>query len=81
MEIQKCMRRVSCPDPLLFWTLLDAQIEPILTYAAEVWGLEDVCQIEKVAYRRLVWTDFCAFLCILQIRFCTERQAHIPIIY
>ena len=41
MEIQKSMRRLSTIDPCLFWKLLDAQITPILTYAAEVWGLLD----------------------------------------
>ena len=48
MEIQKSMRRLSCSDPTVLWKLSDIQIEPILTYAAEVWGLEDVGQIEKV---------------------------------
>ena len=36
MEIQKSMRRLSTADPFLFWKLFDAQIKPILTYAAEV---------------------------------------------
>ena len=48
MEIQKSMRRLSSSDPKVFRKLFDTQIEPILTYAAEVWGLEDVGQIEKV---------------------------------
>jgi hypothetical protein len=42
------MRKLCTADPRLFWKLFDAQIEPILTYAAEVWGLEDVEQIERV---------------------------------
>ena len=48
MEIQKFMRRLSCSDPTVVWKLFDTQTEPILTYAAEVWDLEDVGQIEKV---------------------------------
>ena len=48
MEIQKSMRRLSTIDPCLFWKLFDAQITPILTYAAEVWGLHGTKQIEKV---------------------------------
>ena len=48
MEIQKSIRRLSSSDPTVFWKLFHTQIEPILTYAAEVWGLEDVGQIEKV---------------------------------
>ncbi len=48
MEIQKAMRRLSSSDPMIFWKLFDSQIEPMLTYAAEVWGLGNVDQIEKV---------------------------------
>ena len=48
MEIQKSMRRLSCSDATVLWKLFDTWIEPILTYAAEVWGLEDVGPIEKV---------------------------------
>ena len=48
MEMQKSMRRLSTIDPCLFWKLFHAQITPILTYAAEVWGLHDTKQIEKV---------------------------------
>ena len=48
MEIQKSLRRLSSSDSTVFLKLFDTQIEPILTYAAEVWGLEDVGQIEKV---------------------------------
>ena len=48
MEVQKSMRRLSCSDPKVFWNLFDTQREPILTYAAEVWGLKDVGPIEKV---------------------------------
>ena len=48
VEIQKSMRRLSTIDPCLFWKLFDAQITPLLTYAAEVWGLHDTKQIENV---------------------------------
>ena len=48
MEIQKSMRKLNTIDPNLFWKLFDTQIEPILTYSSEVWGLENVDQIEKV---------------------------------
>ena len=48
MEVQKSMRRLSCSDLTVLWKLFGTQIEPILSYAAEVWGLEDVGQIEKV---------------------------------
>ena len=37
MEIQKSMRRLNTIERCLFWKLFDAQITPILTYAAEVW--------------------------------------------
>ena len=48
MKIQKSMRRLSCSDLTVLWKLFGTQIEPILSYAAEVWGLEDVGPIEEV---------------------------------
>eukprot|EP00745_Piridium_sociabile_P027419 TRINITY_DN4419_c0_g1_i3.p2 TRINITY_DN4419_c0_g1~~TRINITY_DN4419_c0_g1_i3.p2 ORF type:complete len:170 (-),score=9.74 TRINITY_DN4419_c0_g1_i3:83-592(-) len=32
----------------MFWNMFDTQIEPMLTYAAEVWGLLNNKQMEKV---------------------------------
>lgn len=48
MAIQKTMRKLNTADPCLFWKMFDTQIEPILTYAAEVWGLDEAQSIEKV---------------------------------
>ena len=48
MEIQKAMRSLNSSDPMIFWKLFDSQTEPMLTYAAEAWGLENVGQNEKV---------------------------------
>ena len=48
MEKQKSLRILSTIDPCFFWKLFDAQITPILTYAADVWGLHETKQIEKV---------------------------------
>ena len=48
MEIQNSLRRLSSSDPAVFWKPFDTQREPILTYAAAVWSLEDVGPIEKV---------------------------------
>ena len=39
---------MSCSDPTVFWKLSETREAPILTYVAEVCGLEDVGQIEKV---------------------------------
>ena len=50
MEIQKSMKRLSTIDPCLFWKLFDAQFAPTLMYAAEVWGLHDTKQTEKVIH-------------------------------
>jgi len=33
---------------MIFWKLSDSEIEPMLTYAAEIWGLENVGQMGKV---------------------------------
>lgn len=48
IEILKTMRILDSCDPMLFWKMFDAQVEPIMTYAAEVWGLEDNILMERV---------------------------------
>eukprot|EP00745_Piridium_sociabile_P040569 TRINITY_DN782_c0_g1_i3.p1 TRINITY_DN782_c0_g1~~TRINITY_DN782_c0_g1_i3.p1 ORF type:complete len:396 (+),score=16.17 TRINITY_DN782_c0_g1_i3:171-1358(+) len=47
-EIIRTMRKLNSMDSSLFWKLFDTQIEPILTYAAEVWGLSENIQMENV---------------------------------
>ena len=41
-------KKLNTIDPSMCWKLFDAQVEPTLTYAAEVRGFEDVSHIEKV---------------------------------
>jgi hypothetical protein len=48
IEILRCMRRLGSIDFCIFWKLFDTQIEPILSYAGEIWGLENNVQMEKV---------------------------------
>ena len=57
IEIFRTLKKINSIDTSLFWKLFDTQIEPILTYAAEVWGLEDNCHMEKLhtfAIKRLI---------------------------
>ena len=59
IEIQRCLNKVKSMDCDLFWKMFDTQIVPLLTYAAEVWGLhEDSHKIETVhtfAIKRLLF--------------------------
>jgi hypothetical protein len=48
IEILRTMRKLHSTDITLFWKLFDTQIQPMLTYAAEVWGLVDNIQMEIV---------------------------------
>jgi hypothetical protein len=48
IEIIKSLKKLNSIEPLIFWKLFDTQIEPILTYAAEVWGIVDNNQMENV---------------------------------
>ena len=48
MEILKSLRKLNTFDPSIFWKLFDAQVEPMITYAAEVWGLSKVTELERV---------------------------------
>ena len=48
VEILRCMKKLNTIDPSLFWKLFDTQVVPMLTYAAEVWGLDNNLEMEKV---------------------------------
>jgi hypothetical protein len=48
VEILRSLRKLNSIEPSIFWKLFDAQIEPILTYAAEVWGVSSNTQMENV---------------------------------
>ena len=57
IEILRCLRNVGTIDTVLFFKLFDTQIEPIITYAAEIWGLEENILMERVhtfAIKRLM---------------------------
>ena len=48
IEILRSMRKLGSTDFLIFWTLFDAQIQPMITYAAEIWGLSENIYMERV---------------------------------
>jgi hypothetical protein len=48
VEILKTMWRLECFDGSLFFKLFDAQVKPMLLYAAELWGLARYQSIESV---------------------------------
>ena len=48
IEILKTFKRLEATDFNLFLKLFDMQIAPMLTYAAEIWGLDSNANIEKV---------------------------------
>ena len=48
IAIFKTLRKLKCFDCKFFFKLFDTQIEPILTYAAEVWGLNNNIEMERV---------------------------------
>ena len=48
IEILKSLRKLGSIDYYLFWKMFDVQIEPIITYGAEIWGLNINSQMEKV---------------------------------
>eukprot|EP00745_Piridium_sociabile_P027415 TRINITY_DN4419_c0_g1_i2.p2 TRINITY_DN4419_c0_g1~~TRINITY_DN4419_c0_g1_i2.p2 ORF type:complete len:156 (-),score=4.99 TRINITY_DN4419_c0_g1_i2:160-627(-) len=48
MDILRSLRKLNTIDSCMFWNMFDTQIEPMLTYAAEVWGLLNNKQMEKV---------------------------------
>eukprot|EP00745_Piridium_sociabile_P016061 TRINITY_DN23886_c1_g1_i4.p1 TRINITY_DN23886_c1_g1~~TRINITY_DN23886_c1_g1_i4.p1 ORF type:complete len:305 (+),score=12.69 TRINITY_DN23886_c1_g1_i4:54-968(+) len=48
IEILRTMKRLNSVDMALFWKLFDTQIEPVLTYAAEIWGLLNNTFMEQI---------------------------------
>jgi hypothetical protein len=48
VEIMKTMWRLECFDVSVFFKLFDAQVKPMLLYAAEIWGLSRYQVIESV---------------------------------
>ena len=48
IEILRAMRNLNSNDQGLYWKLFNTQIEPMITYAAEIWGLSDNQWMERV---------------------------------
>ena len=48
MDILRALRKIKCTDTGIFLKLFDQQVQPALTYAAEVWGAKKNQEIENV---------------------------------
>eukprot|EP00745_Piridium_sociabile_P032735 TRINITY_DN5549_c0_g1_i12.p1 TRINITY_DN5549_c0_g1~~TRINITY_DN5549_c0_g1_i12.p1 ORF type:complete len:436 (-),score=19.73 TRINITY_DN5549_c0_g1_i12:134-1441(-) len=48
LEILKTLRKLNCIDCNILFRIFDSQIEPLLTYGAEIWGLSRNLQMERV---------------------------------
>eukprot|EP00745_Piridium_sociabile_P044188 TRINITY_DN9210_c0_g1_i1.p1 TRINITY_DN9210_c0_g1~~TRINITY_DN9210_c0_g1_i1.p1 ORF type:complete len:408 (+),score=9.52 TRINITY_DN9210_c0_g1_i1:2081-3304(+) len=48
IEILRCLRRLGSIDSSIFWKLFGAQIEPMVTYGAEICFFSDYKDLEKV---------------------------------
>ena len=48
VEICRMMWRLGCSSPTIFFKLFDARVVPMLLYAAEIWGVHNFNQVEKV---------------------------------
>ena len=48
VDIFKTLWKINCTSPRIFFKLFDAQIVPILLYASEIWGTNEIDIIEKV---------------------------------
>ena len=47
-QVIRCMRKLQCMSPEVFFKLFDAQVASVLLYSAETWGLGDCSVIESV---------------------------------
>jgi len=48
MQIMKALRKLGHMTPDIFYKILDTQIQPMLLYGAEIWGLDDCNIIEGI---------------------------------
>ena len=48
VDIFKTLWKLNCTSPTIFFKLFDAQVVPILLYASEIWGTNELDEIEKV---------------------------------
>ena len=48
MDILRALWKIECNDVRVFLRLFDQQVQPSLTYAAEIWGVKEVPEIERV---------------------------------
>ena len=47
-DISRSLNSVNCYDLTVFTKLFDSKVQPILSYASELWGMEDLPNIEQV---------------------------------
>ena len=47
-QVIRCMRKLQCMSPEVFFKLFDAQVASVLLYSAETWGVGDCSVIESV---------------------------------
>ena len=48
MQIVKSLRKINNVNPIVFFKLFDARIQPILLYASEIWGFDNCQTVENV---------------------------------
>jgi hypothetical protein len=48
IDIFRALWKIGCTDVKVFLRLFDLQVQPALTYAAEIWGVKEVKKIEQV---------------------------------
>ena len=58
MEILTSLRNINCYDLNVFLRLFDAKVKPILLYGSELWGMNELYDIEKVHMFALVIKPF-----------------------
>lgn len=47
-ELQKSLNIINCYDIQIFFKLFDTKVQPIISYASEVWGMHDLPNVEQV---------------------------------
>ena len=48
MQVSKCLRKLNCVSPDVFFRLFDAQVQSVLLYGCELWGISQCYVVELV---------------------------------
>ena len=50
IQVSKCLRKLNCVSPDVYFKSFDAQVQSVLLYSSELWGIDQCYVVESVHY-------------------------------